>query len=102
MKYFIPIGIFTNNVIKSSITPIMRERITFALVMGIVTTGIVSFTLVTVLRGFVPGFFAAWIKSWLIAYATAIPVIILVSPKVQLLVAKIYGKKTSEVTTTAD
>ncbi|HTE28422.1 DUF2798 domain-containing protein [Flavitalea sp.] len=70
----------------------MKERLTFAMLMGIVTTAIVSFTLVVVLRGFVPGFIEAWIKSWLIAYFTAIPVIIMVSPKVQRLVAYIFRK----------
>jgi uncharacterized membrane protein required for colicin V production len=70
----------------------MKERLTFAMLMGIVTTAIVSFTLVSVLRGFVPGFIEAWVKSWLIAYFTAIPVIILVSPKVQQLVAYIFRK----------
>ena len=65
----------------------MKQRILFALLMGIVTTGIVSFTLVIVNPGWAPGFTLAWIKSWIIAYCVALPVIILVSPKIQLLVS---------------
>ena len=65
----------------------MKQRILFALLMGIITTGTVSFTLVSVNRGWSPGFALAWIKSWIIAYFVALPVIVLISPKVQLLVA---------------
>ncbi len=65
----------------------MKQRILFALLMGIVTTGVVSFTLVSVNRGWAPGFTLVWIKSWIIAYFVALPVIVLLSPKVQLLVS---------------
>ena len=58
--------------------------------MAIITTGIVSFTLVTVNRGWMPGFTFAWIKSWVIAYIVALPVIILLSPKVHLLVSSLF------------
>ena len=65
----------------------MKQKILFAVLMAIITTGTVSFTLVTVNRGWTPGFTVAWIKSWVIAYIVALPVIILVSPKVHLLVS---------------
>ena len=54
--------------------------------MGIVTTGLVSFTLIAVNVGFVPTFIAVWIKSWALAYIVAIPAILLISPKVMELV----------------
>ena len=65
----------------------MKHKILFAVIMGLVTTSVISFTLVSFNRGFAPGFLLIWIKSWALAYATAIPVIILLSPKVTLLVA---------------
>lgn len=65
----------------------MKHKILFAVIMGLVTTSVVSFTLVSFNRGFAPGFLLLWIKSWALAYVTAIPVIILLSPKVTLLVA---------------
>lgn len=62
---------------------IMKQKIVFALMMGIVTTGIVSFTLLGVNRGFAPGFASIWMKSWAIAYVVVIPIILIVSPHVQ-------------------
>jgi len=67
----------------------MKQRILFAVFMGIITTGVVSFTLVFVNRGWAPGFTFAWVKSWIIAYFVALPVIVLLSPKVQMLVSKL-------------
>ena len=67
----------------------MKHKILFAIIMGLVTTSVVSFTLVSFNRGFAPGFLLLWFKSWALAYATAIPVIILLSPKVTLLVASL-------------
>jgi hypothetical protein len=59
------------------------------MLMGSVTTGLVSFTLISFNRGFSPGFAMAWLKSWLLAYATAIPVILILSPRVQVLVERL-------------
>ncbi len=63
----------------------MRQRILFAAVMGTITTGLVSLTLITINKGFVPGFIGIWLKSWLISYLIAVPVILLLAPKVQAL-----------------
>lgn len=68
----------------------MKKKILFALLMGIVSTGIISFTLVTVnsdLNG--SQFYKVWFRSWLIAYVIAIPCILLISPLVEQLVNKI-------------
>ncbi len=53
------------------------------MLMGIITTGIVSFTLIWVNRGLAPGFVRVWLRSWVVAYIVVIPVILTVSPKVQ-------------------
>ncbi|HEY6965293.1 MAG TPA: DUF2798 domain-containing protein [Erythrobacter sp.] len=61
----------------------MKRRIAFALVMGIVTTGIISFTLLLINLGFVPGFAAIWLRSWAIAYVIVIPAILVIGPVLQ-------------------
>lgn len=71
----------------------MKHRIAFAMIMGIITTGIVSFTLIAVNVGMVPKFISVWIKSWALAYLVAIPAILLISPKVVLLVDYLFREK---------
>ncbi len=71
----------------------MKQKILFAVLMAMVTTSVVSFTLVSFNRGMSPGFLIFWLKSWLLAYVTALPVIILVSPKVQEFVAYVSRSK---------
>ena len=51
--------------------------------MGVISTGIISFTLIAINIGFTERFPVAWLKSWLIAYVVVIPVILLVAPLVQ-------------------
>ena len=68
----------------------MKKKIAFALLMGIVSTGIISLTLIKVnidLRGW--DFVRVWIKSWGIAYAVVIPIILIVSPLVDKIVNKL-------------
>lgn len=68
----------------------MRQKIAFAMIMGIVTTGIISFTLISVNIGFVANFLVIWLKSWSMAYLMVIPVILLVGPKIQKLVDAMF------------
>ncbi len=71
----------------------MKEKVVFALLMGSITTGIVSLTLIAVNRGFGPGFAGAWLKSWAIAYVVVIPVILILSPVVQRLAGRLCRHK---------
>jgi hypothetical protein len=71
----------------------MKQKLLFAAVMGLITTGVVSFTLISFNLGFTSGFVPLWLKSWILVYFTAVPVIILLSPKVQLLVAHLCKQK---------
>lgn len=64
----------------------MKKKIIFALAMGSITTGIISFTLVTINIGFNNSFIATWLRSWGLAYMVVIPVILFVAPRVQHLV----------------
>jgi hypothetical protein len=68
----------------------VREKIAFAMIMGIITTGIISFTLISINIGFVANFLVIWLKSWSMAYLLVIPVILLVGPKVQKLVNNMF------------
>ncbi len=68
----------------------MRQKIAFAMIMGIITTGIISFTLISINIGFVANFLVIWLKSWSMAYLLVIPVILLVGPKVQKLVNNMF------------
>ena len=61
----------------------MKNKIAFALSMGIITTGIISFSLITINLGFTDNFLKIWIKSWAMAYVIVIPAILIIGPRVQ-------------------
>jgi hypothetical protein len=61
----------------------MKRKIAFALSMGVVTTGIISFTLIAINLGFSKSFATTWLRSWGMAYLIVIPAILLVGPRLQ-------------------
>lgn len=61
--------------------------------MGVVTTGIISFTLLLFNLGFSPGFMRMWLRSWAIAYLIVIPAILLVGPLLQAQIDRVIGKE---------
>ncbi len=61
----------------------VKRKIAFALLMGVVTTGIISFTLIALNLGFSERFAVTWLRSWGIAYVIAIPAILLIGPQLQ-------------------
>ncbi len=71
----------------------MKNKIAFALLMGIVTTGIISFTLISVNIGFTPTFYITWLRSWAMAYLVVVPAILLIGPLIQKLVDTIFRQK---------
>ena len=66
----------------------LHRKILFALLMGCVTTGIISFTLITINIGFGAKFLSIWLKSWGIAYMVCIPIILIVGAQIQRLVER--------------
>jgi hypothetical protein len=64
----------------------MKQKIAFALLMGIITTGIISFTLISLNVGFGTNFLKTWLKSWIMAYTVVIPAILVIGPRVQKIV----------------
>jgi hypothetical protein len=61
----------------------LKRKIAFALSMGIVTTGVVSFTLIAFNLGFSKEFALMWLRSWAMGYAIAIPAILVIGPRLQ-------------------
>ncbi|SOY43458.1 DUF2798 domain-containing protein [Cupriavidus taiwanensis] len=61
----------------------LKRKIAFALSMGVVTTGIISFALIAFNRGFTEDFALAWLRSWGLGYVIVIPAILLVGPRLQ-------------------
>jgi hypothetical protein len=71
----------------------MKNKIAFALVMGIVTTGIISFTLIVINIGFTERFLNTWLRSWAVAYLVVVPAILILGPVIQKLIDRILVQK---------
>jgi len=65
------------------------RKLVFALLMGAITTGIISFALIGINLGFGPTFFSQWLRFWLLAYLFVIPAILLIAPQVEKVVNRI-------------
>jgi len=74
----------------------MKQKIAFALIMGIITTGIISFTLISVNIGFSDAFFRIWLRSWAMAYLVVIPAILVIGPFVQSIVDRLFKEEKRE------
>jgi hypothetical protein len=61
----------------------LKRKIAFALSMGMVTTGIVSFVLISLNLGFSDRFALVWLRSWSVGYVMVIPAILLIGPRLQ-------------------
>jgi uncharacterized membrane protein SpoIIM required for sporulation len=71
----------------------IKRKIAFALLMGVVTTGIISFTLIALNLGLSTGFVRKWLRSWAIAYVIVIPAILLIGPRLQTQIDRFIGKE---------
>jgi hypothetical protein len=67
----------------------LKQKIAFALLMGIVTTGVISFTLISINVGFTERFWQIWLRSWAMAYIVVIPAILIIGPRIQGLVHRL-------------
>ncbi len=76
----------------------MKQKIAFALIMGIITTGIISFTLISINIGYIPAFLKIWLRSWLMAYLVVIPAILIIGPLVQSIVDRLFKGQKREQT----
>jgi len=80
----------------------MKKRIAFALIMGVITTGLISFTVIAFNIGFVSAFPALWLRSWAVAYSVVIPAILFLAPVIQRLVDKMFALPISGTVVTDD
>lgn len=71
----------------------VKRRIVFAFLMGTVTTGLVSLTVVLINLGFADTFWRIWLKSWATAFLVVVPVILLVSPQIARLVDFLFKER---------
>lgn len=71
----------------------MKQKIAFAMIMGVITTGIISFTLIMINLGMCDRFLSVWLRSWAMAYLVAIPAILIIAPQVQKLVERLFRNK---------
>lgn len=70
----------------------MKQRLAFAIVMGLITTASISFALIAINKGFNDKFLAVWLRSWAISYVLAFLSILFISPRIQLLVIYFLGR----------
>ena len=73
----------------------MKNKIAFAMIMGIITTCIISFTLIAINLGFSEHFLRIWLKSWAMGYVVAIPAILIIAPRIQKFVDGIFRTQNS-------
>ena len=71
----------------------MKKKIAFALIMGSITTGFISFVLIAVNLGFTNNFLFVWLRSWMLSYSIVIPTLLLLAPRIQQLVERIFEEK---------
>jgi len=68
----------------------MKQRLAFALIMGMITTGLISFALISINIGFGNRFLTTWLRSWAIAYVLAVFSMLLIAPRIQFLVNSLF------------
>ncbi len=69
--------------VDKSVHTQVKRKIAFALLMGIVTTGVISFAILALNVGFSETFALTWLRSWGIGYVIVVPVILVVGPWLQ-------------------
>lgn len=61
----------------------LKRKLAFALSMSFITTGIISFSIVSLNIGFPNDFLVKWLRSWSIAFLIVIPAILIIGPWLQ-------------------
>ena len=73
----------------------LKRKVAFALLMGVVTTGIISFALIALNLGFSKEFLGLWLRSWGIGYVIVIPAILLIGPRLQAQIDRLIDRPAS-------
>jgi hypothetical protein len=66
---------------------VLQQRIAFALLMGVITTGVISFAVILRTFGYKEDFALLWLRAWGLGYAVVIPLLLIVAPTVQRFVS---------------
>jgi hypothetical protein len=74
----------------------LKRKMALSFLTGIVTTGMVSFSVILINLGFTEKFWQAWIKSWFLGHLVAFPVILVVSPLIKRLVDFLFKESTQK------
>ena len=69
----------------------MKQKIAFAMIMGFISTALISFTLIGINVGFNSHFLAAWLRSWAISYVLAVTAVLLLAQRIQLFVNAVFS-----------
>ena len=70
-----------------------KQKIAFAFLMGIITTGLISFTVVLANLGLTETFWRSWLKSWFLAYLVVVPIILIVAPLIERFVDFLFRQR---------
>ena len=73
----------------------MKQKLAFALIMGLITTAIISFVIIAINIGFGDRFIIAWLRSWSVAYVLAVIAMLFIAPKIQVLVNGLFNRNLS-------
>jgi Kef-type K+ transport system membrane component KefB len=65
----------------------MKQKLAFALTMGLITTAIISFVLIAINVGFGDKFLSAWLRS---SYVLAVFSMLVIAPRIQFLVNSLF------------
>lgn len=61
------------------------------MIMGLITTSIISFVLISIHAGYSKSFLLTWLRSWALSFSLAFLSIMFIAPKVQLFVSNHFG-----------
>lgn len=71
--------------------PQKKFHLFFSLIMGAMMVFLMTFVITLINLGWVDHFLAAWLKSFLIAYVVAVPVIFFLAPIARKLTDRLLG-----------
>lgn len=71
--------------------PQKKFHLFFSLIMGAMMVFLMTFLITLINLGWVDYFFAAWLKSFVIAYVVAVPVIFFLAPIARKLTSRLLG-----------
>jgi hypothetical protein len=72
----------------------LKRKIAVSFLTGIVTTGMVSFSVVLINLGLTEKFWQVWVRSWMLGQLVAFPAILVVSPLIKRFVDLLFGEST--------